>query len=165
MKNARFDGKTIGLVALLGLLPAAAFAVPHVEEAIEVSKGWNLVYIESTPDNAECEAFFADTPVVGAACYVNGADAETAQYDESGREIVQAPVSYLQWIRGESTSTLQAILGGNVFLLYATNAATISFQGVPAAPKTTDMAMRSVRSVPMVLWIPCSSPAPTCCEI
>ena len=123
--------------AVLALLPAAALALPHVEETVVVSKGWNLVYVESTPDNAECEEFFADTPVVGAACYVVGAGSSTAQYDESGKEIVQAPVSYLQWIRGESSSTLQAILGGNVLLLYATNAATITFQGVPTAPKTT----------------------------
>ncbi|MBP5787141.1 MAG: hypothetical protein J6Y19_04945, partial [Kiritimatiellae bacterium] len=129
--------KTIKTFAVLALLPFAAWAAPHVEETLVVAKGWNLVYVESTPDHAECGEFFADTPVLGAACYVSGADAATAQYDESGREIVQAPVSYLQWIRGESTSTLQAILGGNVFLLYATNAATITFQGVPTAPKTT----------------------------
>lgn len=130
--------KTIKTFAVLALVPFAAWAAPHVEETLTVAKGWNLVYIESTPDNAECAEFFADTPVVGAACYVSGADASTAQYDESGKEIVQAPVSFLQWIRGEeSTSTLQAILGGNVLLLYATNAATIAFQGVPCAPKTT----------------------------
>ena len=124
--------------AVLALLPVACWAAPHVEETLVVSKGWNLVYVESTPDNAECEEFFADTPVVGAACYVSGAGSSTAQYDSDGKEIVQAPISYLQWIRGEeSTSTLQAILGGNVFLLYATNAATIPFQGVPCAPKTT----------------------------
>ncbi len=137
MKHNSFSsfGLLVGLSVLL--LPAAVLALPHVEETLVVAKGWNLVYVESTPDHAECEEFFADTPVLGAACYVSGVDAATAQYDESGREIVQAPVSYLQWIRGESTSTLQAILGGNVFLLYATNAATITFQGVPTAPKTT----------------------------
>ena len=124
--------------AVLALLPVACWAAPHVEETLVVSKGWNLVYVESTPDHAECEEFFADTPVIGAACYVSGAGSSTAQYDADGKEIVQAPISYLQWIRGEeSTSTLQAILGGNVFLLYATNAATIPFQGVPCAPKTT----------------------------
>ena len=129
--------KMIKQFAAVALLPFACLAEPHVEETLEVAKGWNLVYVESTPENAECEAFFKDTPVVGAARYVSGADTETAQYDADGKEIVQAPIPFLQWIRGESTSTLQAILGGNVLLLYATNAATITFQGVPAPPKTT----------------------------
>ena len=129
--------KMIKQFAAVLLLPVACWALPHVEETLEVAKGWNLVYIESTPDEAECGLFFTNTPVVGAARYVSGADAETAQYDADGKEIVQAPVPFLQWIRDESTSTLQGIVGGNVLLLYATNAATITFQGVPAPPKTT----------------------------
>ena len=129
--------KTITTFAPALLLPLSALATPHVNETIELTRGWNAVYIESTPDHALCEEFFADTPVVGAAAYVSDADAATAQYDANGKEILQAPLSYLQWVRGESVSTLQSIVGGNAFLLYATNAATIAFQGVPAAPRIT----------------------------
>lgn len=125
------------LFSLLLLLPLSSFAVPHVSETLELTKGWNAVYIESTPDNPSCEEFFRNTPVIGAAAYLSDAGDSTAQYDASGKEIVQAPISYLQWIRGESVSTLQSIIGGNSFLLYATNAATIAFIGVPAVPRIT----------------------------
>ena len=125
------------LFSLLLLLPLSSFAVPHVSETLELTKGWNAVYIESTPDNPSCEEFFRNTPVIGAAAYLSDAGDSTAQYDASGKEIVQAPISYLQWIRGESVSTLQSIVGGNSFLLYATNAATIAFNGVPAVPRIT----------------------------
>ena len=122
---------------LLPLLPAAAMAVPHVEETLRLEAGWNAVYVESTPDNPRCEDFFAGTPVVGAAAYVSAAAAETAQFDSSGREILQAPVSFLQWVPGESVSTLQSISGGSTFLLYAEEATNIVFLGVPAPPKIT----------------------------
>ena len=124
-------------LALAGASALAAQAAPHISETLKLKTGWNAVYIESTPDNALCDAFFAGTPVIGAASYQSDADAATAQYDENGREIEQAPISYLQWIRDENVSTLKSIVGGSTFLLYATNATEITFQGVPAAPRMT----------------------------
>ena len=50
-------------LSLLALLPAAAFA-SYISETVTVSKGWNAVYIESTPENPDAAAFFADL-----ACY------------------------------------------------------------------------------------------------
>ncbi|MBR4188896.1 MAG: hypothetical protein IKQ55_02935 [Kiritimatiellae bacterium] len=128
-----------GLVGGLGvlLLPAAAFGEPHVRETLTLTEGWNAVYIESTPVARTCDEFFRDTPVAAAAAYRSDADAATAQYDAEGREIVQAPVEFLTWVRGEPVSTLQGIVGGKAFLLYATNAATLSFDGVPCAPRMT----------------------------
>lgn len=123
---------------LLSLLPMLAVAAPHVSETLTLKKGWNAVYIESTADNPSCEEFFRDTPVIGVAAYQSDADASTAQYDESGKVIMQAPIPYLTWIRGEeSASTLKSIIGGNTFVIYATNATTIAFNGVPAVPKMT----------------------------
>ena len=123
--------------AALLLLPLSAFALPHVQETLSLAKGWNAVYIESTPDNPQCDDFFRDEPVISAAAYRSDADASTAQYDANGNEIVQAPIQFLQWSRGQKTSSLQSIAGGGAYLIYATNATTIAFNGVPAAPKMT----------------------------
>ncbi|MBQ7251788.1 MAG: hypothetical protein IJS32_04215 [Kiritimatiellae bacterium] len=128
-----FAGLILLSVAIGAALPAGA--VPHVSETLSLAKGWNAVYLESTPDDPSCEAFFRDTPVIGAAAYQGDAFAATAQYDASGQEIVQTPIAYLQWVRGESVSTLQSVVGGSTLLLYATNAADITFLGVPSAPK------------------------------
>ena len=125
------------VLSLSCVLPFASFALPQVSETLKLSEGWNAVYIESTPTNSLCEDFFRDTSVVAAAAYRSDADSSTAQYDASGEEKVQAPISFLQWSRGETTSALKSIVGGNTFLLFATNAATIGFTGVPAVPKTT----------------------------
>ena len=128
--------KNVFLAGML-LLPVATLGEPHVRETLELAKGWNAVYIESTPVAATCDEFFTNTPVVAAAAYQSDADAATAQYDGEGREIVQAPVEFLTWVRGELVSTLQGIVGGKAFLLYATNAGTIAFDGVPCVPRMT----------------------------
>lgn len=124
-------------LAVLSLLPLSAFALPHVQETLNLTNGWNAVYIESTPDNPICEDFFSNTTVIAAAAYRSDADAGTAQYDASGNEIVKPPIVFLQWNRGEKISALQSIGGGGAYLLFATNAENIVFYGVPAAPKTT----------------------------
>ena len=127
----------LSLSSLLSLLSFPAFAAPHVSETLNLAKGWNAVYIETTADASACEDLFRDTPVIAAAIYRSNAEAATAQYDTSGKEIVQAPIVFLQWSRGEKDSALQSVVGGNTYLLFATNAATISISGVPAAPQMT----------------------------
>ena len=119
------------------ILHFTLYALPYVHETLNLTNGWNAVYIECTPTNALCDEFFANTPVISAAAYRSDADASTAQYDASGNEIVQAPVVYLQWVRGKTGSTLQSIAGGGTYLLFATNTATKDFYGVPSAPKMT----------------------------
>ena len=121
-------------------------AAPHIEETLTIEPGWNAVYIESTPTNAPCDEFFAGTPVVSAAAYRSGADAATAQYDAIGGEIVQAPVVYLQWVRGNTGSTLETIVGGTTYLLFATNSATINVCGVPRPPRMTWRKVSSVET-------------------
>ena len=123
--------------AVLALLPLSAVALPHVQETLSLTAGWNAVYIESTPDNPVCEDFFRDTSVIAAAAYQSDADADTAQYDNSGNEIVKPRIVFLQWNRGEKISSLQSIGGGGAYLLFATNAENIVFYGVPSAPKMT----------------------------
>ena len=119
------------------ILHFTLYALPYVHETLNLTNGWNAVYIECTPTNALCDEFFANTPVISAAAYRSDADASTAQYDASGNEIVQAPVVYLQWVRGKTGSTLQSIAGGGTYLLFATNTATKDIYGVPSAPKMT----------------------------
>jgi len=142
----------LSLASLLSLssllLPISAHAVPRVTETLVLSEGWNAVYIECTPTNATCEAFFRDTPVISAAAFRSDVYSNTAQYDKSGNEKLQAELPYLQWNRGEeSASALKAIIGGNTFLFFATNSANITFEGVPAVPKMTWHKVSSSESV------------------
>ena len=122
---------------LLLLLPVAAFA-SHISETMTLETGWNAIYLESTPTNALCSEFFAGSPVVRVASYQSDAYSSTRQLADDGTEIAQKPLSYYVWVPGDETaSTMSALVGGNVYLIYATNAWSKTFLGVPAAPQQT----------------------------
>lgn len=120
------------------VMATAGFAA-HVRETLTLAKGWNAVYLESTPDTSDCDAFFKNvTAVRSVASYVSDAYDEVAQYDSEGREINQKPVSYLVWQRdGGLVNTLKSLVGGGCYLIFADEATTVSFYGTPCPPRFT----------------------------
>ena len=123
--------------AVLLLLPVAASA-SHISETMTLEDGWNAIYLESTPTNALCSEFFAGAPVARVASYQSDAYSSTRQIADDGTEIAQKPISYYVWLPDDETaSTMDALVGGNVYLIYATNTWKRSFLGVPAAPRQT----------------------------
>ena len=130
--------KEMTKLAVLLLLPMAAFALPHVEETMTLAKGWNAIYLESTPTNPVCADFFAGAPVTRVASYRSDAYSSTRQLADDGTEIAQKPLSYYVWVPGdEVASTMSALVGGNVYMVYATSAWSKTFFGVPSAPRQT----------------------------
>ena len=98
--------------------------------------GWNAIYLESTPTNALCDAFFEGAPVKSVASYQSDAYSSTRQLADDGTEIAQKPLSYRVWVPGDDVaSTMSALSGGHVYMIYATNAWSKTFVGVPSAPK------------------------------
>ena len=127
----------ISKFAFLLLLPFAAHAA-HIEETMMLKNGWNAIYLESTPTNALCDAFFEGAPVKSVASYQSDAYSSTRQLADDGTEIAQKPLSYHVWVAGDDVaSTLGALSGGHVYMIYATNAWSKTFVGVPSAPKQT----------------------------
>ena len=129
--------KKINKLVVVTLLPVAAFA-SHIAETMTLAKGWNAIYLESTPVNAACEDFFAGAPVERVASYQSDAYSSTRQIADDGTTIDQKPVSYTVWVPGdEAASTMAALRGGCVYLIYAKDVWTTTFLGVPAAPRQT----------------------------
>ena len=123
--------------AVLALLPISVSAA-HISDTMTIANGWNAIYLESTPTNAVCEDFFAGAPVARVASYHSDAYSSTRQLADDGTEIAQKPISYHVWVPGDETaSTMTALVGGRVYLVYATNAWSKTFLGVPAAPQQT----------------------------
>ena len=123
--------------AVLLLLPVAASA-SHINETMTLEDGWNAIYLESTPTNALCSEFFAGSPVVRVASYQSDAYSSTRQIADDGTSIDQKPISYHVWLPDDETaSTMDALVGGNVYLIYTTNVWSKTFLGVPAAPRQT----------------------------
>ena len=125
-------------VATSATLPLAVQA-SHIYETMTLAKGWNAIYLESTPTNAACADFFAGSPVARVASYYSDAYSSTRQLADDGTEIAQKPISYYVWVPGDETaSTMDTLMGGRVYLIYATNTWTKeNFLGVPSAPRQT----------------------------
>ena len=121
-------------MSLVSLSASAA----HIRETMTLKNGWNAIYLESTPTNALCDAFFEGAPVKSVASYQSDAYSSTRQLADDGTEIAQKPLSYHVWVAGDDVaSTLGALSGGHVYMIYATNAWSKTFVGVPSAPKQT----------------------------
>jgi hypothetical protein len=124
-----------------GFVFAVAFAANagHVSETITVASGWNALYIESTPDAQAPADFFADMPEVQrVGCYESSVYGATEQIASDGTIISQKPVAFYVWERGkDEESTLQRIMGGRCYFIYATGAATKTFYGVPVCPRVS----------------------------
>lgn len=125
------------LFSLIALVLAFVASAGHVQETIRLNKGWNAIYLESTPDDSDCERFFSGelASVIRVGAYCPNAYSDTSQYDSEGKVRQQKPVSYEVWSRvaGES-STFTTLAGGNCYLVYATAPCTKTFYGVPAQP-------------------------------
>ena len=107
----------------------------YISETVSVEEGWNAVYIESTPESPNASAFFADLAVTKASCYMSSVYSATEQLADNGSEISQKPVSHLVYdISDEANSTLKNIVGGQCYFLFATNATSKTFLGVPQLP-------------------------------
>ena len=125
------------LLSFMSLVSLSASAA-HIRETMTLAKGWNAIYLESTPTNALCDAFFDGAPVERVASYQSDAYSSTRQIADDGSTIDQKPLSYRVWVPGDETaSTLTALRGGCVYLIYAKDVWTTTFLGVPAAPRQT----------------------------
>ena len=126
------------LLAFLFLFIAGQVEAQYISETMALKTGWNAIYLESTPENALCDEFFADMPVSRAAVYLDDAGDVTRRIDAEGNEFLQKPVTYLVWEKGEAeANTLLKLVGGSCYLIYATEACAKTFLGIPSVPRAT----------------------------
>lgn len=145
------------LILILTIGAALMASAQYVENTITLNKGWNAIYLEATPDTSALDEFFAEKSVTRVASYQREAYKATAQYDSEGNIRNQKPISYLVWEKG-GESTLKNLRGGNCYLVYATAAETITYLGVPVAPRMT---WRDTASGEMAALVAPSLPAGT----
>lgn len=145
------------LILMLTIGAALLASAKYVENTISLDKGWNAIYLEATPETTELDTFFANTGVTRVGSYQREAYKATAQYDSEGNIRNQKPISYLVWEKG-GASTLKNLRGGNCYLVYATEAKTITYLGTPVAPQMT---WRDTASGEMAAFVAPSLPAGT----
>ena len=143
----------VGFWAVAALLAAGTARASHVSQTLKLSAGWNAVYLEVTPDDgnaattddALCAKVFSSAAVTTVMAYEGDAYESTRQYADDGSEILQKPVSYQTWVRGDAeASTLQDLAGGRCYLVYVDGAKlggqselSVGVTGIPQAPSAT----------------------------
>lgn len=128
------------LPAAIVLALSAAFAAhaSHIEETLSLSKGWNAVYIESTPEDSGAQGFWSSLPVTKATCYRSTVYSATAQLSAQGTDTTRHAVSHLVWdIEDPTHSTMGQVIGGLVYFVYATQDCEKTFKGVPQVPRVS----------------------------
>lgn len=143
----------IGFAA--AVLGAGAARASHVTQALKLPAGWNAVYLEVTPDDGKagtvdealCEKVFPGEAVTTVLAYAGDAFGATRQYEEDGSVILQKPVPYLSWVRGDPEgSTLQGMDGGRCYLVY------VDGEKLPAGASALEVEVTGIPQAPATVW-------------
>lgn len=122
-------------VAALGCLLAGPAQAYLSTQTLALSNGWNGIYLEVAPEDPSCDAVFSNWPVASVSAYVAGSLPESYT-DGSGTN--QVPLTeYLTWQPGQpaGANSLNAVLAGKAYLIFATQACQRVLTGRPAAPR------------------------------
>ena len=107
-----------------------------LEQTISLNEGWNAVYLEVTPEESKTADVFENTSVIRIGCYSQYSYSSTIQYTKDGTPINGMPAVFLSWDRDcQEAATLNTVIGGEVYLMYATSACTFKVVGTPVLPK------------------------------
>ena len=127
--------KCLCLASLVLCLASLTASAAHIRETLTLAKGWNGVYLESTPDVADCKTFFKGLPVTKVMAYDGKGLDGMPLIDENGRDVLQPPVYYYTWnAKAPDAGTLKSLVGGRCYLIYATEAVSKEFIGTPCPP-------------------------------
>ncbi len=121
------------------LLVAGIWASPASgqwsKQTVQLTLGWNAIYLQVEPDNPNCDAVFADWPVSSVSVY-NMAQT-SAQFAENPSEPLNIEPEFLSWSPGrpEGANSLATVIAGNAYLIFATAPATRVLTGRPTVPR------------------------------
>ena len=119
---------------LCGIMAVTGYG-QYAQQSITLTKGWNAVYIQVQPEDARCEVVFADWPVSSVSLY--NMARTVARYTEKPDEPLNRGDEFLTWGPGlpAGANTLNTVIAGHAYLMYATLPGTRTLTGRPAVPR------------------------------
>jgi len=124
--------RTAGAVwILLTLACHGQYAV----QTISLTRGWNAIYLQVQPDAAGCDTVFSNWPVASVSLY--NMERTAVQFTENPDEPLDVSTEYLTWVPGHpaGAATLNSVIAGHAYLIFATNAFSQVVTGRPAVPR------------------------------
>lgn len=106
---------------------------PFQTQEIELTEGWNAIYLEVEPLETDPAALFADTPLEIVAAYFR--PVSPAEFIDSPSELLSSRENWSVWYAPDREdallSNLYAILGHRAYLIYSDEDYTLSVSGTP----------------------------------
>jgi len=127
--------KISGVACVLWVLLTGIGYSQYAEQTVSLTKGWNAVYLQVEPENAQCEVALADWPVSSVSLYKM--EQAAAQFTENPDEPLNMSAEYLTWQPGQvaGVNSLNALLAGQAYLIFATASCQRTLLGRPAVPR------------------------------
>jgi len=134
-RNQSIPGPAWALAAGLVFFTASAAQAQWRDQDLNLTAGWNGVYLQVQPEDASCEAVFAGWPVDHVSLY-NMEDAY-AEFTSNPDEPLNPTQAYLTWRPGQpaGANSLVSVRGGHSYLIYANEAFSASITGRPVVPR------------------------------
>ena len=122
-------------IAGLACLAAGTAQGQWSTQTVQLSNGWNGVYLRVEPEDARCDAVFSNWPVAHVSLY--SMESALASFLASPDEPLDMAADYLTWRPGlpAGANALNAVAAGHAYLMYATQACTRALTGRPAVPR------------------------------
>ncbi len=127
--------KRVGIAGVLCALLVTTGYGQYAVQTVTLAKGWNAINIQVEPDDARCDVVFADWPVTSVSLF--NMEQELAHYTESPDEPLNPEEEFLTWIPGllAGANTLNTVIAGQSYLIYATASCHRGLTGRPAVPR------------------------------
>ena len=122
-------------IAGLACLGASTAQGQWTTQTVQLSNGWNAVYLGVEPADARCDAVFSNWPVAHVSLY--SMESALAGFLTSPDEPLDMAAEYLTWSPGHpaGANALNSLNAGHAYLIYATQACVRALTGRPAVPR------------------------------
>lgn len=132
MKSTRGAKRFVLLFTVLFFLaPSSAWSDLTAVQAIELSEGWNSIFLEATPQDPDPDAVFAGLPVDRAAAYYQAVS--LAQYIEDPDTAASKNGEWGIWTPPDSEDAflkgIFSLAGGRAYLVHCTAPCTLELTG------------------------------------
>jgi hypothetical protein len=136
MRIPRLPSRSLlGGLSLLGLVSVGS--AQWATQTLQLTNGWNAVYLRVQPFPAACDQVFSNTPVTEVFRY--NARMMATQFGTDPTQPWKRPDEWLVWVpSGDDLAyvrTLENLVGSTAYLIRTTNAWTLTLKGQPAIPR------------------------------
>lgn len=123
-------------VGVLFLLAVTAHG-QYVQQTVSLSKGWNAVFLQVEPDNPGCASVFSGWPVTSVS--LKNVSTSAGTFTASPDETPAVVSDFLTWVPGrpDGACALNSMIGGQSYLVFATQSCQRVLSGRPAAPRVS----------------------------